>query len=119
MSKNEPIASLGYRLRTLRKQHNLTQVEVAVAVGTTRTNLTKIETGKSDPGREVLNSLASFYQVSLDWLTTGHGSMQPAAAAAENEDEALLLYAFRALPKEEAKPLLQMLLSRVKPAQGN
>lgn len=60
-------------------------------------------------------ALATFYEVSLDWLANGQGEMATRSAAAQTPDEALLLYAFRALPDEEAKPLLQMLLSRVKP----
>lgn len=90
-------------------------MDVAVAVETSRTNLSKIESGEYHPGRDLLMALAAFYDVSLDWLASGQGPMQPGKAAALNEEEALLLYAFRALPQGEAKPLLQMLLSRVKP----
>ncbi len=61
-------------------------------------------------------ALASYYGVSLDWLASGQGLAENGQAAATTPDEALLLYAYRALPEQEAKPLLQMLLSRVKPA---
>jgi transcriptional regulator with XRE-family HTH domain len=90
-------------------------MDVAAAVGTSRSHLTKIEGGGYAPGREVLMALASFYDVSLDWLASGQGLGDSGKAAASTPDEALLLYAFRALPEQEAKPLLQMLLKRVKP----
>ena len=60
-------------------------------------------------------ALATFYDVSLEWLAKGVGQEQAGSAAAQTEDEALLLYAFRSLPEAEAKPLLQYLVTRVKP----
>lgn len=106
---------LGERLRTLREHRSLNQIDVAVAVGVSRPHLSKIERGGDEPGRALLMKLAEFYEVNLDWLATGHGEMHAGAAGAKDEDEALLLYAWRSLPKQEAKPLLEMLLSRVKP----
>lgn len=108
------VATIGERLRNLRKERKITQVEAAVAIGTSRSNLTKIETGEYLPGREVLMAAAEFYGVSLDWLTSGDKPASHRRATAENEDEALLLYAFRELPPDEATPLLAMLLNRVK-----
>lgn len=115
MNRELHLPTLAQRLRTLRELKDLTQVDVAVAVGTSRSNLTKAETGVTIPGRDVLMALATFYEVSLDWLVTGEGEMKPGTTQAMSKDEALLLYAFRSLPEAEAKPLLEMLLSRVKP----
>ncbi|WP_250698170.1 helix-turn-helix domain-containing protein [Acetobacter pasteurianus] len=97
----------------MRKERKITQVEAAVAIGTSRSHLTKIETGADLPGRELLMAAAEFYGVSLDWLTSGDKPSDYRKAVAENENEALLLYAFRKLPEKEASPLLTMLLSRV------
>ena len=112
-------ASLGLRLRTLREQRSLNQIDVAEAVGISRTHLTKIEGDEGRPGRETLMALATFFGVSLDWLATGHGQIKMAQASAQNEREALLLMAFRLLPEEEASPLLQMLVNRTKPKQSS
>ncbi len=90
-------------------------MEVAVAVGIARSTLATLESGKDVPGRDTLVALAKFYDVSLEWLANGVGPQQAGAAAARTEEEALLLYAFRALPEAEAKPLLQYLVTRVKP----
>jgi transcriptional regulator with XRE-family HTH domain len=102
-------------LRRLRKQRKLNQIDVAVAVGIDRSYLSKLETAYDNPGRDVLMALAAYYEVSLDWLATGQGDAKGPGALAQTPDEALLLYAWRALPESESKPLLQMLLSRVKP----
>lgn len=63
-------------------------------------------------------SLAEFYGVGLDWLASGKGMMVAGQAAAQNEVEALALHALRSMPTEEAKALVNYLLSRVKPS-GN
>jgi len=60
-------------------------------------------------------ALAGFYKVALDWLASGEGPMHVGKATAESEDEALLLFAFRQLPEEEARAHLALLMSRVKP----
>ena len=105
--------TVGDRIRKLRKDRNLTQVDAAVAIGTSRTNLTKIEKGEYQPGREVLMSAAAYFDVSLDWLANGHGAPEKGSARASTKEEALLLYAFRELPAGEAEPLLQFLVTRV------
>jgi transcriptional regulator with XRE-family HTH domain len=109
------LLTLAERLRRLRKQRKLNQIDVAVAVGIDRSYLSKLETAYDNPGRDVLMALAAYYEVSLDWLATGQGDAKGPGALAQTPDEALLLYAWRALPESESKPLLQMLLSRVKP----
>ena len=63
-------------------------------------------------------ALATYYEVSLDWLAGPEGLEITGRAAAASKDEALLLYAFRVLPEAESKPLLQMLLGRVRPPAG-
>ena len=64
-------------------------------------------------------ALATYFNISLDLLASAPGDVLEGQATAHNEDEALLLYAFRGLPVDEAKPLLQMLLSRVGPKNGS
>lgn len=103
---------MGDRVRTLREQGGLTQADLSAAVGTSRTHLTNIERGKDLPGRELLVALSDYFGVSLDWLSQAKGDPRPACAL--NQDEALLLYAFRQLPEPEAKAMLSYMLVRVK-----
>ncbi|QNT77593.1 helix-turn-helix domain-containing protein [Entomobacter blattae] len=62
---------IGFRIRQLRKERNLTQVEVAVALGISRPFLTAIENGNNSPGRATLSAIAEYFQVSVDWLLAG------------------------------------------------
>ncbi|WP_373320708.1 helix-turn-helix domain-containing protein [Acetobacter estunensis] len=109
--------TLGNRLRTLRKERRITQSEVASAVGVSRSHLATIERGLDNPGRETLMALADFYGVSMDWLAATPGrAVSSVDIRAQTHEEALLLSAFRKLPKDEAEPLLRMLISRSKSA---
>jgi len=87
---------------------------VAEAIGVSRTHLSNMERGRDNPGRETLVALAAYYDVSLDWLTTGEGEIAPASAKAANSEEALLLYAYRELPEDEAASILKLLLGRIR-----
>ena len=58
----------GKKLREVRKSKKLTQQELADKVGTNRVNVTKWETGRTEPSFENLVKLAGLLEVSLDWL---------------------------------------------------
>lgn len=102
--------TFGTRLKNLRVQRKLTQVDVSAAVGVSRPYLAGMETDKDLPGREVLMALATFYDVNVDWLARGIGDQRGAVAVTEQEQ--LLLFAFRNLPTEQAEMFLRLMLSR-------
>ena len=56
------------RLKELRIHHNLSQSEVAVAIGRTNQTISNYESGKRAPGIPELIALADFYDVSIDYL---------------------------------------------------
>lgn len=62
------------------------------------------------PGRQTLMAASTFFGVSLDWLAHGIGDPRPAGAT--NEKEALLLFAYRNLPEDEAEAYLHLMLKR-------
>jgi transcriptional regulator with XRE-family HTH domain len=55
-------------LKQLRIEKNLSQKDVANAIGVDRTTYTKYETGKSQPDFVTMQKLAEFYSVSVDYL---------------------------------------------------
>jgi transcriptional regulator with XRE-family HTH domain len=62
----------GHRIRDARVRNNLTQGEVAEAMGLKNaTSLTHMETGRSAPRVHRLAALADALGVSLDWLLRG------------------------------------------------
>lgn len=58
----------GYRLKECRVERGLTQQEVADALGISRVNYTRYETGARDVPLDVLIDLASFYKCTTDEL---------------------------------------------------
>jgi transcriptional regulator with XRE-family HTH domain len=87
-------STLGQKLAALRKADGITQADAAAAVGIARSTLASIESGKDNPGRDTLVALATYYKVSLDYLT-GHGAeaggLQPGGYSSENDESFLLI----------------------------
>ena len=61
---------IGKNLSTLRKQAKLTQMELAEKFNYSDKSISKWEAGDSMPSIEILNELAKFYGVTLDYLVT-------------------------------------------------
>lgn len=55
-------------LKRARLNAKMTQQEVADALNTSRTNITKYEIGTLEPNLETIGMLAELYGVSTDWL---------------------------------------------------
>ena len=60
--------SIADRVKTLRKQHNLTQKELAEQLFKSESTIRMWELGKSEPDLETLNSLSRIFNVSTDYL---------------------------------------------------
>ncbi len=55
-------------LRLLRKEKNLKQIDLANYLGVSRTTYTQYETGKSEPDLKMVQKLADFFGVTVDYL---------------------------------------------------
>ena len=60
--------SMNTKLRQLRKEHKLTQVELQMYTGIEQSLLSKFENGERIPPTETLITLAEFYRVSIDYI---------------------------------------------------
>jgi transcriptional regulator with XRE-family HTH domain len=60
--------SFHHILKELRKSRNLSQEDVAKAIATTVTTISRYESGEREPDLEKLCMLADFFHVSLDYL---------------------------------------------------
>ena len=60
--------TMNTKLRQLRKEHKLTQVELQMRTGIEQSLLSKFENGERVPPTETLMTLADFYQVSIDYI---------------------------------------------------
>lgn len=56
------------KLRQLRKERKLTQVELQMRTGIEQSLLSKFENGERVPPTETLIALADFYHVSIDYI---------------------------------------------------
>ena len=56
------------RLKDLREDRDLRQIDVAEAVGIDQRSLSNYETGKTNPDAEIVIRLARFFGVSCDYL---------------------------------------------------
>lgn len=56
------------RIRSLRKEHNLKQSELAEAIGVNGGSVSKFETGLKAPSRETLQRIADYFNVTADYL---------------------------------------------------
>lgn len=113
MEKKEFITNIGEKIRFLRKNKGLSQVQLAVEIGCTRSYISHIETNQNLPGRVMCQTLADFFNVSIDWLM----NYQNNDIITINKEEIELLKAFRTLPPEKAEMYYQLMLDAAKNEQ--
>ena|SRR5690554_6452104 len=79
------LMSYGKRLATLRKKRNLSQEALCEKIGLVRSTYARYETEKTQPDFDTLEKLASFYDVSIDYILgrtdnpKGHAEFDPIA----------------------------------------
>jgi len=56
------------RIRDLREDRDLRQIDLAQATGIDQRTISNYESGKTDPDGEALIRLADFFEVSIDYL---------------------------------------------------
>ena len=56
------------RIKDLREDHDLTQTQLAAAIGITQRKYSYVETGTQPLTDELLVKLADYYNVSIDYL---------------------------------------------------
>jgi len=61
--------NIGQRLKELRKLNKVTQAQLATAIGVTDRALRRYESGENEPTMGVLQSMANYFDISLDYLT--------------------------------------------------
>ena len=78
---------IGSNLAKLRKEHNLTQREVAAKLDFSDKSVSKWESGESIPGVDVLVKLAKLYEVKLDYFVTEEHSPEQQVQKVEEKPE--------------------------------
>ena len=73
--KEELKKEIGDRMRTIRKTLGFTQEKMVEFFEIGRANYSRIEKGEVWPGANILHTLRTKFNVSLDWLITNTGKM--------------------------------------------
>ncbi len=104
---------IGKRIRALREQRGIKAKELAEAIGASQGNISDWENDKkkSTPTAKSLIAIASFFDVSLDWLMTGeeYSIKQESLSSDENE----LLQLFRKLSLKNQMKVLGYMESMI------
>lgn len=107
------LSPLAMRLRMLRKQHHMTQADVAKELNLHRTSYTNYETDGSRPDPATLRLLAEMFGVTVDYLL-GNGDEDPIAVLQDNAtvvalspEEMELVSSFRRLTESQQQLILQ------------
>jgi transcriptional regulator with XRE-family HTH domain len=71
MKKNH--RKIGERIREIRKEKGLTQIEFSKILGITQDKLSKYENGRVGVPIEIILKISDEFKISLDWLLKGKG----------------------------------------------
>lgn len=111
--------SIGERIKSRRKELNITQVQIREATGISSGNMSGIESGKSLPSASALIELSKVLNCSIDWMLTGNSPISESVILSNIEED--LLTGFRELPeddKDELIGILKMKLRKIQRARG-
>jgi transcriptional regulator with XRE-family HTH domain len=101
----EEIETVGARIRAARLARNMTQVDLADAVGVSRSAVAQWETERSGQVRGNLQRIASVLAVSVQHLLTGDDTSLPYGP--ENSTEHALLRLYRVCTEDDRAFLLR------------
>lgn len=99
--------SIGERIKSRRKELQLTQTDIFNMCGIRSGALSRIENGSNVPSIILFYRIAQVLKCDVQWLLTGVSSNMENSAISKNEE--LLLEGFRELPEDEQEELLGLL----------
>jgi transcriptional regulator with XRE-family HTH domain len=98
----EMLSVIGRRLRALRKSQNLSQREVADAIGLPQSNLSRIENGKQRLNLTVLSKMLSIYQTSIqDFFAREEEAVRAGESLSQRERQ--LVESYRRLASDDRR----------------
>jgi transcriptional regulator with XRE-family HTH domain len=104
---------LGERIQMLRKQHNLTQLQLADKIGISHTQMARYEIKGVQPPANVLEKLADIFDTSIDYLVRGDKAQKVQSSL----EDAELIKQFKQLdklPDDEKKSILKVLSALIR-----
>lgn len=95
------------RFLQLRKQHTLTQQQMAETVGIHITQVKRYEAGEAQPSLDVLKKIAVAFSITTDWLIFEEGEREP------QDDLKLKFEAVTQMDEDERHVVLSVLDSMI------
>ena len=93
--------NIGAFIAQKRKEHNLTQEQLAEMLGVSNKTVSKWETGKNMPDYSVVEQLCKILDISVSELLSGKEKDSDESSFANNEELALLKYKVEQLEKRK------------------
>ncbi|MGG1554261.1 helix-turn-helix domain-containing protein [Paenibacillus ferrarius] len=106
------MSDIGYRIKCIRKENNLNQIQFAKSIGISQGNLSEIEMGNSNPSAETLISIRAQYNVNLNWLLIGATAEE--GTTYEHEFEKKLIEVFRNLDDYDKNEIIEFIRVKIK-----
>lgn len=110
MDKNTDI-SIGKRIKSRRKEMNITQTAIQEKTGISSGNLSGIENGRYLPSTAALIGLSDVLNCSIDWILKGDSSVskiEDVFNIKESKEDAQLLDQFHALTEDDQEEIMMM-----------
>lgn len=96
----------GQRVRMLRREAGLSQMDFAAAIGSTPQVISNIERGYSGAKPSLLDRIAVYFSVPMDYLMGLTDTRSKDYFTTDDDDERDLLEGFRSMSKKERRILL-------------
>lgn len=107
--------SIGERIRTKRKELNITQTQIQDKTGISSGNLSTIESGKTLPSATALINLSKILNCSIDWILTGSSPISENLSLTNTEQ--LLISNYRLLSVEDKDEIIEIINIKIRKTQ--
>lgn len=104
--------STATKIRDLRKAHKLSQTELAKLVHVSQATITSWETGRADPSSSALDTLATFFNVSADYLLDREEKAEQSKNDVDLKDDPVVLSYGGKPISDEDMDVIKAILSR-------
>lgn len=98
-------STFGERLAVLREEKSLSQAELAKRLTIAKSTLAMYETDKREPGFEIVQRIADFFDVYIDFLIKGQGPKYRTDLPTQ-KDENIFFYEWDKLTEEDKEKAL-------------
>lgn len=102
---------IGSRIKILRENRGLTQIELAKVLNIGNSTLSQYESGARVPSDDIKITIANYFDVSLDYLlgrTEQKEKPTPEAGSGLSDKDTRLIDWFHSLPQEKRKAILML-----------